>query len=252
MAKESQQKPVVGVDLGATKVLAGVIDTNHQILATAKRATKGSQGVDSVVERIARTIRDAVKAARLSLDDIAGVCSAAPGALNPDEGVVRFAPNMEGWEEIPFARLLSEQLDGIPVFIENDANLGVLGELTLGAGRGVKDIVGIFVGTGIGGGIVLDGKVWRGSHMTAGEIGHVVILADGPVCGCGNRGCLEAVSSRTAIERDIRLGLRKGRESMISAWLRQEGRDRITSGIMAEEYETRDPLVYEIISRSQH
>ncbi len=252
MGKEAVQKPVVGVDLGATKVLAGVIDANHKILATAKRATKGSQGVDSVVERIARTIRDAVKAARLSLDDIAGVCSAAPGALNPDEGVVRFAPNMEGWEEIPFARLLSEQLDGIPVFIENDANLGVLGELTLGAGRGVKDIVGIFVGTGIGGGIVLDGKVWRGSHMTAGEIGHVVILADGPVCGCGNRGCLEAVSSRTAIERDIRLGLRKGRESMISAWLRQEGRDRITSGILAEAYETRDPLVYEVISRSQH
>ena len=98
----------------------------------------------------------------------------------------------------------------MPVFIENDANLGSLGELTLGAAQGVNNMVGIFVGTGIGGGIVLDGKIWHGSHMTAGEIGHMVVLAEGPVCGCGNRGCLESVASRTAIERDIRLGDARG------------------------------------------
>ena len=252
MIKVATEKPVVGVDLGATKVLAGVVDVDHTILATAKRATKGGQGVEAVVERLAKTVRDAVKRADLSLDDIAGVCSAAPGALNPDDGIVRFAPNMEGWENIPFAHLLSEQLSGVPVFIENDGNLGALGELTLGVARGVKNMVGIFVGTGIGGGIVLDGKVWRGSHMTAGEIGHMVVLADGPVCGCGKRGCLESVASRTAIERDIRLGLRAGRESMMAAWVEQEGRDRITSGVLAEAYEKRDPLVYEVISRSQH
>jgi len=252
MSKEAAQKPVVGVDLGATKVLAGVVNADYEILATAKRATKGSQGVEAVVERIAKTVKDAVKEADLTLGDIAGVCSAAPGTLNPLDGVVRFAPNMEGWENIPFAQLLSDQLTGLPVFIENDANLGVLGELTLGSGQGANNIVGIFVGTGIGGGIVLDGKVWRGSHMTAGEIGHMVILADGPVCGCGSRGCLESVASRTAIERDIRLGLRAGRESMMTDWVKREGRDRITSGVLAEAYQKRDPLVYEVISRSQH
>ncbi len=252
MSKAATEKPVVGVDLGATKVLAGVVDANHTILATAKRATKGGLGVEAVVERLAKTVKDAVKQADLSLDDIGGVCSAAPGALNPEDGIVRFAPNIEGWENIPFAHLLSEQLSSVPVFIENDCNLGALGELTLGVARGVKNMVGIFVGTGIGGGIVLDGKVWRGSHMTAGEVGHMVVLADGPVCGCGKRGCLESVSSRTAIERDIRLGLRAGRESMMAEWLQREGRDRITSGVLAEAYEKRDPLVYEVISRSQH
>jgi glucokinase len=245
-------KPVVGVDLGGTKVLAGVVDREHKVLATAKRPTKGETGVAAVVERIAKTVRDAVREAGMEFSDVAGVCSAAPGALNPDDGIVRLAPNIEGWEDIPFAKLLSDQLIGVPVFIENDANLGALGELTLGAAQGVKNMVGIFVGTGIGGGIVLDGKIWRGSHMTAGEIGHVVVLAEGPVCGCGNRGCLESVASRTAIERDIRLGLKTGRESMVPELLKQSGRERITSGILAQAYEARDPLVYEVITRAQH
>jgi glucokinase len=245
-------KPVVGVDLGATKVLAGVVDRDYKVLATAKRPTKGDTGVDAVVERIAKTVRDAAREAGIGFSDLGGVCSAAPGALNPEDGVVRFAPNIEGWEDIPFARLLSEQLSGVPVFIENDGNLGALGELTLGAAQGVRNLVGMFVGTGIGGGIVLDGEIWRGSHMTAGEIGHVVVLAEGPVCGCGRRGCLEAVASRTAIERDVRLGLRTGRESMIPDLLKQSGRERITSGILAQAYEARDPLVYEVISRAQH
>ena len=251
MPKDSA-KPVVGVDLGATKVLAGVVDSHYKILATAKRATKGDQGVGAVVERITKTVRDAVKEAGLSLTDIAGVCSAAPGALNADEGVVRFAPNLEAWQNVPFAKLLSEQLTGVPVFIENDGNLGALGEVTLGVGQGVRNLVGIFVGTGIGGGIVLDGKLWRGTHLVAGEIGHMVILAEGPVCGCGRRGCLESVASRTAIERDIRLGLRAGRESMMGELIKHEGKDRITSGIVAEAYAKRDPLVYEVISRAQH
>jgi glucokinase len=248
----SADKPVVGVDLGGTKVLAGVVDRDYKVLATAKRPTKGETGVDAVVERIAKTVRDAVREAGLEFSGIGGVCSAAPGALNPLEGVVRFAPNIEGWEDIPFARLLSEQLSGVPVFIENDGNLGALGELTLGAAQGVRNVIGMFVGTGIGGGMVLDGEIWRGSHMTAGEIGHVVVLAEGPVCGCGRRGCLEAVASRTAIERDIRLGLKTGRESMIPELLKQSGRERITSGILAQAYEARDPLVYEVISRAQH
>ena len=252
MTKEAAEKPVVGVDLGGTKVLAGVVDRDFKVLQTAKKATKGEMGVGIVVERIAKTVRDATKAAGLQLADLGGVCSGAPGALSPEDGIVRFAPNIEGWENIPFAKLLSDQLGGVPVFIENDANLGALGELTLGSARGVKNMVGIFVGTGIGGGIVLDGKIWHGSHKTAGEIGHVVVLAEGPVCGCGNRGCLESVASRTAIERDIRLGLRTGRQSMIPELMKGDLRSRITSGVIAAAYNARDPLVYEVIGRAQH
>lgn len=253
MANGSTDKPVVGVDLGGTKVLAGVIDRDYNVLQTTKKPTKGEMGVDAVVGRIAKTVREAARLANLQLTDLAGVCSAAPGALNPEDGIVRFAPNLEGWENVPFASLLSEQLSGIPVFIENDANLASLGEVTLGVAKGVRNMLGMFVGTGIGGGIVLDGKIWYGSHKTAGEIGHVVILADGPVCGCGKRGCLESVASRTAIERDIRLGLRAGRTSMIPDLVKGDiNTTRITSGALAQAYNAHDPLVYEVISRSLH
>lgn len=252
MAKEAAGKPVVGVDLGGTKVLAGVVDRDYKILQTAKKATKGEMGVDAVVQRIAKTVREATRLAGMELGDLGGVCSGAPGALNPEDGIVRFAPNIEGWENVPFAKLLSDQLSGIPVFIENDCNLGSLGELTLGAARGVRNMVGIFVGTGIGAGIVLDGKLWHGTHKTAGEVGHMVVLADGPVCGCGNRGCLESVASRTAIERDIRLGVRAGRKTMIPELLKGDMNARITSSILAQAYNARDPLVFEVIDRSQH
>ncbi len=155
MGKQATEKPVIGVDLGGTKVLAGVVAANGKVLGVAKRATKPEAGVNGVVDRIAKTVNDAAKDAGVPLDEVAAVCSGAPGVLNPDTGVVRYAPNMAGWEEVPFARLLSERLGGLPVYIENDVNLGTLGEHALGAGKGFDDVVGIFVGTGIGGGLVI-------------------------------------------------------------------------------------------------
>ncbi len=164
---------------------------------------------------------------------------------------MRNEPNLPGWDNVPFARLVSEGLGGLPVFIENDVNLGTYGEFVLGAGQGYRNLVGIFVGTGIGGGIILDGKLWQGTHKTAGEIGHAVVLAEGPVCGCGSRGCLEAVASRTAIERDIWLGIKAGRESKVKEILQRDKRERLTSGILAEAYSAKDPLVTEVIGRAQ-
>jgi glucokinase len=251
MTKKNTDNPVVGVDLGGTKVLAGVVDVNSKILNTAKRATKPEVGVGPVIERIAKTVRDAVKGAGLELADIAGVCSAAPGVLNPEEGIVRYAPNMSGWENVPFAKQLSEQLVGVPVFIENDGNLGILGEHALGAGAGHQDMVGFFVGTGIGGGIILDGKLWQGAHKTAAEIGHMIVLADGPVCGCGARGCIESVASRTAIERDVFAGIKARRESLVPEIMNRDGRDRLTSGALAEAYSRGDLLVAEVLGRAQ-
>lgn len=251
MAKNTFEKPLIGVDLGGTKVLAGVVAANGKILGVAKRATKADVGVDGVVDRIVKTVRDAVKDAGIRLSDVAAVCSGAPGVLNPDDGVVRYAPNMTGWEEVPFAKLLAEKLGGLPVFIENDVNLGTLGEHALGAGIGFDDLVGIFVGTGIGGGLILGGKLWQGSHKTAGEIGHTILLAEGPVCGCGSRGCAEALASRTAIERDIWAGVRAGRESIVPALIKKDGRERLTSGILADAYRNGDHLVVEVMGRAQ-
>ena len=171
--------------------------------------------------------------------------------LNPQDGIVRYAPNMPGWENVPFARLLSQRLGEIPVFIENDGNLGVLGEQALGAAVGCRDVIGIFVGTGIGGGLILDGKLWEGSHKTAAEIGHMIVMADGPVCGCGARGCIEALASRTAIERDIWAGIKARRESLVPEIMKRDERDRMTSGVLAEAYAAGDALVMEVIGRAE-
>jgi glucokinase len=250
MAKGAAERPVVGTDLGGTKILAGVVNGEGKILGMAKRATKASEGVEPVVNRIAKTILAAVSDAKLDKSDIAAVCVVAPGPCHPQRGIVWSAPNLPGWEEVCLADLLQDRL-GVPVFLENDVNLGTFGEFVLGAGKGYRDLVGIFVGTGIGGGLVLDGKLRQGFRDSAAEIGHMVILADGPVCGCGKRGCAEALASRTAIERDIWAGIRAGRDSLIPEIMKREKREQIPSGALAEAYRAGDPLVTEVLFRAQ-
>jgi glucokinase len=202
------------------------------------------------VSRISKTILDAVSDARLDSSGIAAACVVAPGPSDPEKGIVWSAPNLPGWAEVPLPELLKARL-GIPVFLENDVNLGTFGEFVLGAGKGYRDLVGIFVGTGIGGGLVLDGKLRQGFRYSAAEIGHMVILADGPVCGCGKRGCAEALASRTAIERDIWAGITAGRESLIPEITKSEKHQQIPSGALAEAYRGGDPLVMEVLSRAQ-
>jgi glucokinase len=250
MAKDAADKPVVGTDLGGTKILAGVVNESGKIVGMAKRATRAHEGVEQVVARIAKTILEAVSDAKLDRSDIAAACVVAPGPSNPDHGIVWSAPNLPGWEEVHLPDLLKARLD-MPVFLENDVNLGTFGEFVLGAGKGYRDLVGIFVGTGIGGGLVLDGRLRQGFRYSAAEIGHMVILADGPVCGCGKRGCAEALASRTAIERDIWAGIRAGRESLIPEIMKREKREQIPSGALAEAYRGGDPLVTEVLARAQ-
>jgi glucokinase len=250
MAKGAMDKPVVGTDLGGTKILAGVVNQDGKIIGMAKRATRAHEGVEQVVTRISKTILDAVSDAGLDSSGIAAACVVAPGPSNPEKGIVWCAPNLPGWLDVPLPELLKARL-GIPVFLENDVNLGTFGEFVLGAGKGYRDLVGIFVGTGIGGGLVLDGKLRQGFRYSAAEIGHMVILADGPVCGCGKRGCAEALASRTAIERDIWAGISAGRESMIREITKSEKGQQIPSGALAEAYRAGDPLVTEVLSRAQ-
>jgi glucokinase len=251
VAKKTDEKPVVGMDMGGTKILAGVVDESGKILGTSKRPTKAHAGPDEVIERMAKTVEEAVKQSGLEMKDIAGIGSGAPGPLDPDQGIIWHTPNLPGWESVPLAGRLKERL-GVPVFIDNDVNLGTLGEFALGAARGARDAVGIFVGTGIGGGLVLDGQLRQGWRKNAAEVGHMVILAEGPYCGCGKRGCAESVASRTAIERDLRAGLKAGRKSMITDMIKNTPGERITSGALAEAYIAGDPLVTEVLGRSQY
>lgn len=250
MAKDNSDKPVIGVDLGATKILVGVVSADGKILGSAKRATRAEAGPEAVVERIAKTVREALKAGKVDADDVLALGAGAPGPLDPDSGVVLHTPNMPGWQEVPLARLLSQAV-GVPAFLGNDVDLGTLGEFALGAGRGCQHVVGIFVGTGIGGGLILNGELWQGWRRAAAEIGHMIVLADGPYCGCGNRGCLEAVASRTAIERDIWAGIKAGRESLIPELLKGEEKGRLTSGALAEALKRGDTLVADVLGRVQ-
>ena len=173
---------VVGVDLGGTKILSGVFDHSLDCIGTAKVSTKSSRGVDKVVERIARCAQDAVDEADLTFKQVAGVGIGAPGAVDFDSGTVLFAPNLEGWKDIALKKELEKVL-GVPVFVENDCNISALGVYVAELKSKPRSMVGIFVGTGIGGGLIVDGELYSGYGHTAGEIGHMVLEISGPKCG---------------------------------------------------------------------
>jgi glucokinase len=208
-------KYVVGVDLGGTKILAGVFDAALNCLGRAKVSTKAHRGLAVVIDRAARCVRDAVDECDLELRHILGAGIGAPGASDPETGRVIFAPNLPGWRNVPLKKELERRL-GIPVSVENDCNIQTLGVYQKEFRAKPRHLVGIFLGTGIGAGLVLDGKLHSGWNRTAGEIGHMVLKTDGPMCGCGNRGCFEVLASRNGILQRLQSGLEKGHKSSLA------------------------------------
>jgi glucokinase len=236
---------VVGVDLGGTKILSGVFDHSLECVGTAKLSTKSQRGVDKVVERIARAAQDAVDEADLTMKQIAGVGVGAPGAVDFGSGTVIFAPNLEGWKEIPLKKELEKVL-GVPVFVENDCNISALGVWAVELKSKPRSMVGIFVGTGIGGGLIIDGEPYSGSGHTAGEIGHMVLEVNGPKCGCGNKGCFEALASRTAIFQQIKAGVKDGQKTLLTEMLGDDLAD-LRSGDLRKAIRRGDKFVDRII-----
>ncbi len=239
---------VVGVDLGATKILAAVVSPKGKILSEVKRPTPTE--TDKVVTRLVKTVRRAIKEAGVPAKKVVAVGVGAPAPVDPETGFLYHATNIPALNDFPLGERLREAL-GRPVFVDNDVNVGTVGEHAWGAGRGARDMVGIFVGTGTGGGVIVDGRLRHGFRNGAGEVGHMIVgyrgMADEPVCGCGNPGCLEAYASRTAIERDIRAAIAAGRETVVTELMGE--RDRITSGVLARALERQDPLVTEVLGR---
>jgi glucokinase len=229
----------VGIDLGGTKIYAVVFD-GGKVLAEAKAKTPTQGGPLAVVDAMAGVVRDLGP-----LGDLTGVGVGAPGVIDPVEGTVQQAPNLPGWME-PFdvAGALSSALDGVPVTVDNDVNVGTLAEHQLGAGKGADDLLGVFVGTGVGAGVVMDGVLRRGPTGAAGEIGHMVVRRGGRVCGCGGRGHLEAYAGRAAMERRARDLERKGRDTALVELA--PGR-RMTSGIFVKALAARDGVATELI-----
>lgn len=236
---------VVGVDLGGTKILSGVFRHSLECIGTAKLSTKSQRGVDSVVERIARSAQDAVDEADLTFKQIAGVGIGAPGAVDFDSGTVIFAPNLEGWTDVPLKKEL-EKILGVPVFVENDCNVSALGVYVAELKSKPRSMVGIFVGTGIGGGLVVDGELYSGFGHTAGEIGHMVLEVSGPKCGCGNKGCFEALASRTAIFQQIKSGIKDGQKTLLTEMLGDDLAD-LRSGDLRKAIRKGDKFVDRII-----
>ncbi len=196
---ESGTGLIGAIDLGGTKILSLVVDMLGEVHGVDVRPTEAHQGPEAVLRRMAESLTAAlVEAGRGMKLEAVGV--AAPGPIDFSQGIVVEAPNLPGWSNVPVAELIADMM-GCPAVLENDANAAAWGEFTLGAGRGSHHLVYLTVSTGIGGGLVLDGRLYRGANGAAGEIGHIPLVDDGPPCGCGARGCLEALASGTAIAR---------------------------------------------------
>ena len=236
---------LVGLDLGGTKILAGVFDHSLECIGSAKLSTKSQRGVDKVVERIARCIQDSVDEADLSMKQVAGVGLGAPGAVDYQSGTVIFAPNLEGWKDVPLKKDLEKHL-GVPVFVENDCNIATLGVYVAELKSKPRSMVGIFIGTGIGAGLIVDGELYSGFSHTAGEIGHMVLEVSGPKCGCGNKGCFEALASRTAIFQQIKAGVKDGQKTILTEMLGDNLED-LRSGDLRKAIRRGDKFVDRIV-----
>jgi len=195
----TNKRLAVGVDLGGTRFRVALCDRQGQRLARAEYPTRPDTGPQMVLDRIAGAIHNLLEAVPGD-HQVVGVGLAAPGPLDPWRGVIYTAPNLPGWDNLPLADELAARC-GLPVRVGNDANLAAVGEHRLGAGRGTTDMIYVTVSTGVGGGVIANGQLLLGVHGGAGEIGHTVILPDGPPCNCGKRGCVEALASGTAIAR---------------------------------------------------
>ena len=241
---------VVAVDIGGTKILATVIGSDGQIVSRCKRMTRAEKSADEVINRISDCISESIDRANLHQMQIRGIGIGVPGVIDSETGVIIFAPNLR-WSNVALKPVLENQFE-IPVFVENDVNLGTLGEQSLGAGRGVDNLVGIFIGTGIGGGIILNGKLFHGANQTAGEIGHVILKPDGPRCSCGNRGCLEALASRTAISRYVRKAITQQGKKSILPELNGGNLDLVRSRALAKAVARGDKVTAKAMERAQY
>ncbi len=243
----AKQEYYAGVDLGGTKILTGIFDADLNCVGRAKVSTKAERGPEEVIERIARCVRDAVDECDLDLKQIKAVGIGAPGTVDAETGRILFAPNLR-WEDVALKKILEKQL-GVPVFVENDCNAAMLGIYETELSAKPRQVVGIFLGTGIGGGIILDGKLYSGHSGTAGEIGHMVIEVGGPKCSCGSRGCFEALASRTAIFRRLSEAVADGKKTMLTESLGPDLKD-LRSGDLRKAIKKGDKLVEQIIEEA--
>jgi glucokinase len=225
--------------MGGTKILAAAINSKEGIISRVKRETPPGNDKEKYIESLAEIVDAVVEELHLRKSDVKAVCLGVPGSVNPLTGVINLAPNLR-LKNFNIGERLSK-LISFPVLIENDVNLGALGIKNFGVGKKAKNMLAVFIGTGIGGGLFFNGKIYRGSNYVAGEIGHIIVERGGPLCGCGKKGCIEAVASRTAIVKNIENDIKAGKKSSLSGLVKDK--QRIKSKALAQAVKEKDPVV---------
>ena len=236
------------LDVGGTKVLGAIFNEKDEIIYRLKKRSKsGGDGSADVEKVIVSVVEEMIKKSGIERDKLNAIASCAPGVIDQDRGVVLFTPNLP-WRDYDMAASMRSKF-GVPFYVGNDVNLGVLGEYHFGAGRGYKNIVGFFVGTGMGGGLVLNGSLFTGNQFKAAEYGHMVLDPEGPLCNCGQRGCLEAFSSKQGMSAYIRQQAARGRETLMA--------DAVKDGVfrskaLKQALKEKDKVAMEAVDRACH
>jgi len=214
----------IGIDLGGTNIVASVVDDDYNIIGTSKTPTNSPRSADEIFDDIADVCEEAVKAAGLTMEDIDSVGMGTPGTVNQD-GIIEFANNL-AFNNVPARTMLAKRINKPEekVFIENDANCAALGEAYAGCGNGAKDFVAVTLGTGVGSGVIIGGKIVNGVNYAGGECGHMVIVVDGEQCSCGRKGCWEAYASATALIRQTKKAMEEYPDSLMHKLANEEGK----------------------------
>src|SRR5687768_17262153 len=238
-----------GIDLGGTKIQAVVVDDAHQLLGSARHPTPTTGGPADVALAMVGALREALAGADTATDELTGVGVGSPGAVDEEAGTVTSARNLPDWEgTYPLAEKLAAAL-GAPVALSNDVNVATQAEFELGAAKPFRSILGVFWGTGVGGGIVLEGQMWEG-RGAAGEIGHLVVKSDGRRCPCGRTGCMEAYAGRGAMETRARERVADGEKTLLFAIMEERGKQRLSSGIWERALARDDKLAHHLVDRA--
>ena len=203
----------LGIDLGGTNIAAGVVDEDYKIIGTGKVKTGAHRSNDEIADDMAKAARMAIKDAGIDISEIAAMGIGSPGSVIPSKGIVATSNNLK-FSNLPLCAMMKERL-GVDFYIENDANAAAYGELLAGAGKGCKNFVAITLGTGVGSGIITDGKIFSGSNNAGGELGHTVIFVDGEACTCGRKGCWETYASATALIRQTKAEMEANKNSIM-------------------------------------
>lgn len=220
-------KPVVAVDLGGTKIAAALVSPSGRILHRERALTMADEGPGRVFERLCSVIESVLEAARLVPSDLNGISVAAAGPIDMDRGLIVTPPNLPGWDTVPLRKMTLDKFQ-VPSYLINDAKAAAIGEHEFGAGKGTDNLIVLTLGTGIGGGIIIGGKLYLGQSGSAGEVGHMTIDVGGPKCSCGNTGCWEMYASGTAMEREASMRLSTGATSSLQG-IFESGGNRVTA-----------------------